>query len=348
MRTPACCLTALLLVATASGQNFVVSPSFAATAESNSGNTIPWWSASARYQQIHGDLRAMPRVFQGLFLRKDAGTSNSAIARTIDTELYLCDSSFAAATTTFASNYIGTPTRVIDRKNVNLPAITSSQGSPEPWNIAFLFDRPFVYPAQNDLLWEIVIFANTATSVYSLDAYQGSDTLTGPSAILGTGCTPSGKTKPVGLAGNVVARRSDGSHTLRWTLTGGPNTSPGVLLLGPADPNTPVPGLCVNLRTAPLLDAALTTDASGGATVGPFGVAFSAAAVGSLLYVQAFVLDPGLGSGLPLAGSNGLQNTVPDLPAVQEPIQRIYATSATATSGSRETYSYGLVSRFLY
>lgn len=335
------------LCAAATGQNFVVSPLSATSAEANSNNTIPWWSPSGRYQQIHGDLRGAPRAFQGIFLRKDAINLASGVARTVDVELYTCDSSFAGSSTTFASNYIGTPTRVIDRKNINLPDITTSQGSPEPWNIAFPFDRPGVYTGQNDFLWEVVMYSNTATGTYALDAYSGTDTATGPTLTLGTGCIPFGKTSAMGLSGRITARRSDNTHGVTWSVSRGPNSQAGVLLLGPADPNSPVPGLCVNVRTAPLIDIPIATNTSGGYSLPAIYFGFQAANVGLKLYSQAFVLDPGQ-SGLPLSGTNGLETTAPDLPPPSDPLQRIYSNSSSATTGSKETYAYGLVTRFLY
>src|SRR5687767_4026211 len=75
-----------LLAAALAAQNHRVTPLLARNAEANGNNSIPWWSATHRYQQVQGDLRNVAMQIRELALRRDggAGTLPTAIARTVD------------------------------------------------------------------------------------------------------------------------------------------------------------------------------------------------------------------------------------------------------------------------
>src|SRR5262245_28442931 len=89
-----------------------ISPYGYQTVEGNSGNTIPWWSGSATYQQLHdaADLAAVfpvpVGIIKGLSFRKDASASVGLTARTMDVQITLGGTPNTAATmsSTFAQN----------------------------------------------------------------------------------------------------------------------------------------------------------------------------------------------------------------------------------------------------
>jgi hypothetical protein len=62
------------------------------------------------------------------------------------------------------------------------------------------------------------------------------------------------------------------------------------------------------------------------------------------LFSQAVCADAGQ-AGLPYAASHGLDTVIPDTPPL---FMRVWANDVNAVSGSRETYPYGLVTRFLH
>src|SRR5687768_18378243 len=85
-----------------SAQNYTVSPRRATNADMFSANTIPWWSATHRYHQVHGDLRNHIMVARELSFRRDGPYVNTgAVARTVDAELNMGKGDFATASVTF-------------------------------------------------------------------------------------------------------------------------------------------------------------------------------------------------------------------------------------------------------
>src|SRR5688572_32407893 len=46
--------------------------------------------------------------------------------------------------------------RVINRRNLNLPDLRSHVTTPSPWTVAFPFDASYSYTGTNDLAWELV------------------------------------------------------------------------------------------------------------------------------------------------------------------------------------------------
>jgi hypothetical protein len=328
-------------------QSYTVSPAAYEIAPGNGGNTIPFWSATHRYQQIHGDLTTA-RVITALALRRSAGSGGPA--RTLDLEVLMCASSFASSSTTFAANYIGTPTTVRARGSLNLPDWSTSQGSPEPWTLIVPFTTPFPHTAQNDLLWEWVIHATTSTSTYATDAFSGHSANTRVNAAitnLGTGCVATGKVSPMTQTMQLYTLTSPQTLNFSLTTTNAPNSATSSILIGPVNPNLTVPGLCEKLFSIGLWTLPATSSASGTISQPVVSAPFSAAWVGLKLFVQTASIDAGQ-PGLPFALSRGQQGVIPPLFPGPVPIQRIWSNSSTATTGSKETYPYGLITRFTH
>lgn len=333
-----------------SAQSFVVSPTAYELHEGSGNNLIPFYTGQARYQQIHGDLKNMVRSISGIGFRRD-GTSASSTSngpRTFDLELLAGDADFATFTTTFATNFVNPPTNVFLRKPVNAPDHGPQPDVlPAPWDFNMVFDVPFVYTGTKDLLWELVLYSLNGS--YALDAAQGNATkMLGGFQTTGTGCTTSNGTMKLRSAFETSSTAN--TLSMAWSILAGPSNAISTILVGITNPNVPVLGLCERLYTdALVLQLTGTTSASGTLTTTPLVVAFNPAYVVLKLTSQAASLDPSQ-PGLGLSASNGNEVLVPPAPT-NFPVTRLFAYgagSATAATGSRETYSYGLVTRFRY
>jgi hypothetical protein len=332
-----------ILCAIASAQNYTVSPSAYTSAEGNTGNTIPWWSATHRYQQIHNDVRGNAWLIQGLSLRRDGpGTFATAIARTVDAEIFAGTADFDTAAANFANNYLTGPTTVVNRKMINLPDFTNSLGSPAPWSIVIPFDTPLAYSGTQDLVWDILIHATTSTGGYFCDAYNGSVAAT--NTTLGPGCTATGKTTAMSLSASLAS--APNTFRFGWSGSNYPNNAVAFVVVGTSNPNLTVPGLCTVLRAFPLFFFVGLSSATGTLSIPATGVPWDPAFVGATLFSQAFADDPGQ-SGIPLAGSPGVQSMINAPPPFK--IARIWVDNVTSPTGSRsEATPYGLVTRFTH
>ena len=349
MRIPYACLT--LLAATAAAQNYVVSPAYCAVAEGGSNNTIPFWGTTGyyRYQQPMSDLKGTPRVFTEIAWRRDGqlGTTASYAARTIDMEISLADTDMATFSTTFASNYFNPPVNVFLRRMVNTPDHTTQPPVlPAPWTFALPFDTPFVYSGVKDLLYDITCHSFTTMNSYPLDATSGAT----PSAIggftsNGTGCTTANG--QMTLRATFTISSSANSLALVWNVLRGPASATSAILVGIADPNAPIPGLCGMLHTdGTVLNISGTTSTAGTlntpvVTLTPYNPAWA----GFPLTAQAASVDA-TQTGLPVAVSNGITSRIPPLPTAT-PSHRLYSSTLNALTGTLGT-SFSLPTRFRY
>lgn len=348
MRSP---ILTLLLACLAPAQGYFVSPAAYATHEPGNSNTFPFASAQFRYQQIHGDVRGGARVLQGLGWRRDglAASNTAFVARTLDAELFLADASYAGVKSTFASNYLGAPVNVFLRKSLSLPDhVPQPEGLPAPWDSNVLFDAPFLYSGGNDLVWDLVGWANTATSSWTCDAAASDDAqVTGGFTVAGTGCTTANGVMK--LRTSLVADATSGMLSLQWSIARGPASAIAAVLVGATDPSVALPGLCNNELVH--TDAGYfvvngTTSAVGSFATPKISVAHKSAYVNLALTSQAAALDPSQPLGI--AVSNGNAALAPPLPTSPLQIARVLAsTSATAASGALGV-GFGIVTRFRY
>jgi hypothetical protein len=339
------------LLGTLAAQTYTYSPATASTNEENSNNTIPWWSATHRYQQCHADLRGTPRLIQALSIRRDGGLGAfaSAVARTVNLSLVYARGNMGAFTPVFADNYVCAPTTVFTG-NVNLPDWTMNLGSPAPWNVTITGTMPWVYDGRHDLIWELVINSTTSTGTYPADAISGPTPGTlglGTNTPSGTGCMATGANNPMLLRGGCMSDGVNNDLDIGWWFDYGVPNAPSILMLGTTDPNQAVPGLCTNLRTNLLLTLSGRTDGSGCYTSSMFSVPWSPAFGGASLYAQGACADAGQSAAIKVSLTNGLQVTVNSAPSIGTPIRRVWVNNNTSTSGSlSETYWYGVVVRF--
>ncbi len=264
MRTPLLCVLAAL-AAVLPAQTHVWSPRGSATQEGNSNNTIPFWSLSATYQQIH-DYENMGPVLGhsatpllGLMLRKDnSGTPTTG--RTLDLQLTLGATPVSARSpsTTFATNLGSSPTVVLPYGLVNLPPLTQIS-VPNPAGFIIPFTTPFVYvPAPGfNLCWEWRHMNASSNLNSSMDADSTGSYSAG---LEGTGCLTSGQTLP-----SSITTRSLGlsAQTYRSVLDRAAANAPGVFALGSQRVNISFPGQCAPLLLNPLVFLSGATDAAG-------------------------------------------------------------------------------------
>ncbi len=341
-------LVSFLVAGGLAAQNYTVSPASFAT-KAGSANTIPFWSATHRYQQIHGDLKGTPRVIQGVSLRKGGGNQTTAGARTNTMTVLMANSSYVNSSTTFAANYAGTPITVVPSTTVNLPDWTQATSSPEPWTLVVPFTVPFPYTGQQDLLWEFQIHATTSTGYYSADAYSGSadDTRQATFVNLGTGCLATGFSKPMAQSSRMFSTQSTGLLSFTLSTVNAPVNAPSSIWLSPVNPNLTIPGLCEKLFSLGTWAFSLTASSTGTVSLPTVTTQHDANWAGQKLYIQTLSIDLGQ-TGLPFALSQGQEATLPGFGPGATPIQRIWANSDTATTGSKETYPYGLITRFTH
>jgi hypothetical protein len=337
---------AIPAIATAlAAQGETVSPFSATYTEANSNNTIPWWSQTHRYQQIHNNTRGKVMILRGISWRRDG--SFGGPARTVDTEIFVGTGDYATATTTFATNYTNTPVRVLNRKMVSLPDHSAPPPtSPAPWTVVIPFDTPWPYVGQADLLWDMYIYSTTSSASYPLDAYSGSGVtlVNGSSQKLGTGCTATGQAGEMTVTANLQTSGSASTTTFGWSVTRGRASSPVALMLGMANPDVQIPGICTKLYTSAQINLVGMTDSGGNFNIPATTLPYNPVWAGVHLFSQAVCADAGQ-AGLPYAASHGLDTVIPDTPPL---FMRVWANDVNAVSGSRETYPYGLVTRFLH
>jgi hypothetical protein len=340
-------MAAALIAAAVPCQNFRSSPAAAGTTEQATNSTVPWNAQAARYQQIHGDLRGTPMNVQAIALRRDGATTAyaNAIARIVDAELSMAASDWAARSRTFASNYAGSPVRVVARRSINLPDLRTHVATPEPWSFVIPLDAPYAYSGQNDLLWEIVIHSTTSGGAYPLDAYTVT-TVTGTPAAYGTGCIATGRTQRMTLNGTAALNLASTPHnvSLAWSLTQAAPSAPSAVLVSSQRADLPA-GLCGNLYVGSVfLTLGGVASASGAFTTPTIGTPYQPAYSGLQLWAQGLCADAGQPV-VPAALSNGLELTVPAFP---DKVNRVYATSTTATQGTLDVAPYGVAVRFTH
>lgn len=343
------CAGALTVLIPLPAQNHVVSPSTFTQHEGSGNNSIPFFGASYRYQQLHGDLKGTPRLLTGIGWRRDGMLlDNTAfVARSVDMEVWLGDGDFTTHGTTFASNYVNPPTNALVRKVVSAPDhVLRPDFQPAAFMFAVMFDTPVLYIGLKDLLWEVVIHANTNTTGYALDSVRGNDNFViGGFTTSGVGCSTSNGAMKLRTTHRATLQ---GSLTLTWAVAGAPSNAISVVLTGLTNPRLPLPGLCSAERLytdAALVQIAGTTTATGTLSTGTFMLPFDARLVGLHVTAQAVAIDASRPLGVVV--SNGNDAVMPPQPT-NYPVSRLYASSATAVTGSRESYNVGLVTRFSY
>jgi hypothetical protein len=330
-------LVLLAWPALASAQSVVVVPRHFAAEEGLLSLPYPL-STSSRTQQVVNDLVGSPRVLTRLSLRRDAldgaGWAPAPIpVRTVQLDVFAGHGiAVASTTTTYATNYIGTPVRVFSGQ-ISTPSAWQTQvrQAPAPLDLPIVFTTPFVYNGSDNLDLDFQA-TTTATGSVAHDAGDTSQPLfsRGSLEMHGVGCaTPNGVLE---LRANVQTQSFPLSRVnYNWPLRGAPASAPALMLVGAQRQVIPVPGLCQPLRIVPLLSFAGVADASG-QWAPSIGVPMSTALFSVIVEVQAAALDPSQTLPIKLAVSNGLACRAAPItvsPAFDAVV--LYAASANAT-----------------
>ena len=351
-------LSLIVVTASAVAQSYTISPSTVGAGEGSTNNTFPWSFSTGRYQQVHGDLRGNVRTITALSLRRDTGIGAfaSSTARTIDAEFFMADSDYATASSTFASNYAGAAMNVVTRKMISLPDWTAaSPVVPAAFNFNVPLDTPFVHTGVKDLVWEVLLYSNTATGTYITDAHQPVLSASGTHVSTGstTGCLATGRTSRMSLTASQSTNWVAQTMTLSYFGSQAPASAASSFLLGLVNPNLVFPALCTNIYVDQLfLTINATASATGSFSSGTLTVPYNPLLVGFKIHAQGASLDAGqILPLLPVALTNGLETTfaaMPPAPATGDKVARIYSSTGTAvTTGSLGVY-FGLVTRFTH
>lgn len=337
---------ALALTCVIPAQGSFVSPVALTSTEGISQNTFPF-NAPFHYMQVHGDMRSKVLVIKGMSFRRDGKTTTNGALRTLEIEVNFGASDFAQTSSTYASNFTGTPTQVFKRGKVNFPAWPAPVSSPSPWDAQVPFNNgTYLHLGTADLAWEWITHSTTSTGYYLADATSAGDQR-GTYTRLGTGCRATGQSRTMLATSYFAVRRATNQLLYAATCSYGTASASGAILVGTSNPNLPLP-ICgpATLYTDALLTIPVVSSTSGSLNTGAgLTIPFNASYAGLKAYTQIYTADANLGP-LPVAVSNGVESVVPAAPPPLSLLHRIYArNSPTATSGTLAKNN-GLVTRF--
>jgi hypothetical protein len=310
----------ILVAAPAFAQSPIVSPSYFSNHEAYLGSGLPFGAdgtlvSGTRFQQFHTDLRGAARTISAIALRADQSDARRrGSAMSVDVELRIGAASLAAATSTFASNYLSTPTVAMSRRVMNLPARTGDATSfLGPFDVVLPFDQPFAYDGNEDLLWETITrsqvnyFTASYASDYVVPQVNAGTVATGFAvrSLGGSTCTgydlvPSGGLQ-TGTSPNLILGLQATAHR---SLVG----TPVGIGIGISDPNFPLSSaLCTGvIHTDAMIAVGGPLSSAGLHTLG-IVLPWQAHWAGLELYTQAVFLRSG-----GVAISRGLVVRLPD------------------------------------
>lgn len=317
---------------------------------SQKGNSVMQYPFSMgggmhRWQQVHGELRGVPLTITALSFRQGGYNSTTALARTVTCELYMGDSNYANLSSTFANNWVGTPTRVTASRTINVPAFTSppAGGYPAPFNVTVPLDAPYVHSGQTGLAWELRVTSLSFDNWTYFDYHSWSPDTRSSQRRIGTGClasTTNPPTLPAHYMDSYLRANSDSNQYLfQWRSWYGPASQPTAILIGTREVNLPLPGvLCTSLYVDGIFATINGIAPSNGHWTNTPQATFpyDPAWAGFKVYSQTIGVDPNqAGGSLGVCLSRGEENTLPALgsPALQ--VSNVHANgSTTATTGT--------------
>ena len=312
----------LFVAGVAIAQSPIVSPSGLASTEGLDDSRLPLLhDTPRRFLQIHSDLGTTAGSIKKIAFRRDAAASRGAGTRQVECELHIGPSvSWDKASYAFAANFIGTRTKVLARRFVNLPAL-SSVGNPPTFELGLTFDAPWAWAGSSSLAWDLAIFSARTTGTYAtgLDGHYAT-TKIGSSLRTGVGCYASGRSSA--MTHTVELYDAAGTLTMAGMVADAPANAACVWMIGIANPSTVYPGLCSPFYTDMILGLAIgTSDATGfigassygtPAAGGSFAFVFPNTAPNVTLFTQVHAVDPALPFPIPIANSDGRATTIPE------------------------------------
>ncbi len=327
-----------LLAVTTPAQDFV-SPSYHRDFRGNAANDLPFgggfnWPGTIRYQQIHDDLRGVPMTIRSLSFRPHEDAV-AVPAGTVDFELWMGDGDRATAGNDVAANYLGSPSTVVARRIVSLPARGGiSQPFVEPWDITIPLDAPYAHSGSHDLVWESRAFARTGGPIFG--GFFGSDY-----AVQSTGYTvpnqaqsysfgPACAAGEIGISAPIATLPTGTEMTMVLDTRVAPGDNWAGLLLGLRNPAAPVPtaGCVTDLYTDGLTVVLGNPDRNG-----VFFQSWTFPWLPSMADGEVYVQGVSFRINGPATLTRGLHLKLPPGPSPRIPAHQVICTPVTASTG---------------
>ncbi len=260
-------LVTFALAAGAFAQGIAYSPAGSRTTEGNENNTIPIWSDSATYQQIHDHenmdaaLGGLPTTLLGLTLRKDGGGTSTIAGRTMTLQMTVNMTTVTSrsASSSFAANLGAGAVTVLPFGPVSFPNLVPTS-LPNPPGIVIPWTTPFAYQPTPGVsfCWEWRHHSATSRADGALDAVNMNDAEN--RANEGVGCLTAGQNAPATIA---QRRLNLLGLSYRNQLTRAAANTGAVFLLGGQRTTLQLPGQCAPVLTNPLVFLPGGTDGLG-------------------------------------------------------------------------------------
>ena len=236
-------------------------------------NTVPFWSSSATYQQIHeaSDFGETTVTMKGMAMRPWG--ARTLAGRSWDQRITLSQTQVTAstATTNFASNLGSSNTKVVFATSTSFtkfswPTSTSTGGTSvvNPPTFTIPFNTTYTYtPSAGNLCWEWRYRNASSNSSMAMDAVNGATQLGTILPSVGKGCTVKGNSQPATAAMYVYSPIVATGHNFRAQLSTAPNDANSILAVGVTKQSLDI-GWRTKLELVPLAFVFGKTDAQGG------------------------------------------------------------------------------------
>jgi hypothetical protein len=257
-----------------------------------------------RLQQIHPDLRGRALTLTRLSFRpNEFQVPGGEPPLAVDVEADFGQGDFTRWTNVFANNYVGAPARVVGRRSVAIPAVSSARsGRPDPFILTLPLDRPWLYSGERDFIWEMRVFAVEPGNASTL-ADEAASWPEWRMLRYGLSCD----NRRTWLEGQI--RLNDNPRSWSWYLSARyvGERQPTVLLLAQRHVDFGSPILCAPVHVDGIVSS-LYLPESGVSNVTPF----DSTLIGIEWFMQAYAYNPGRTLPLlPVEVTNGLAGYFP-------------------------------------
>ncbi|MCA8969234.1 MAG: S8 family serine peptidase, partial [Planctomycetes bacterium] len=284
----------------------------------NSANSYPFGYYNLRYMQAHANTEFSGNMtIQGMAVRNRLNNAQIAQSRRMTIRVGYTSQNPRALNTTFASNWLSTPTTVFTGV-LNTPAFPA-QTNPKIWTLQVPYRTPFVYvPSRGHFLMEAQNSSTAGTSNFfdsvNSTTNPGSRLFNNTSSTAATGTLGAGYTVILQLqvtgSGSGVTLSNTGVPTINASfninLSNASTNKIAILWLGGTQLNASLGAIAPGCSLYSSLDVLLggvSTGASGSGTI-PFGLPNNTSLIGTKFYNQYMVFDSGANT-LGLTLSNG-------------------------------------------
>lgn len=353
LRLPITTGFALSVIATAPAQTFT-SPSGFGQTEGDAAHFALFHPSYERFMQIDATQSAAAPNIRAILVRRDGETvSPSGVARTLDLTINMGHANYANIDGTFATNYLGSPTTVFARRQVNTPDWSQLTGAtPEPFDLRVALDTPWSFNGNDALVFEMLMENVSQLGSPNVDRELGATTEF--TSAFGTsnnnGCTVAGQGIP--MKHSLLFRNYGPNHPqfalrIGVQLQQAPLNSATTVNFDVFDRNITLQGLCTTLHVPP----GLTIDLGPTNAVGVINTRWidlpylQRAVVGRQFWSQMVSLDPSRQNEIPVALSDARTAVFPAPPRPSPQCSYVYAPSVTDSSATLWT-DRGIIVQF--